>query len=142
MTKPHTPSLIRFVVFSALLQHAVFAAEAPSSKCEAKSDGIYQVEGNGKRNLVLRPMKGTIFAESTLSVSSDGKWALIDYLPANPGRGRVEEIRLLVSLKTGSYVLPDSFKKRYGAWLDELAEWDKELPATILLGNGKHVAIH
>ncbi len=79
--------------------------------------------------------------DSTLSVSPNQSWALVDIVPSNPGGGRVQEIRILVSLSTGARLDQERFQTKYGAWLDEAAEWAGDKPATIILGNGKTVQV-
>ena len=103
--------------------------------------GIYKVDAAGKRERIYRSNKGESLMDSTFSVSPNKNWALVDFVPSNPGKGRVEEIRVLVSLSNGARLDQQKFQTKYGAWLDESAEWADDKPATIVLGSGKNVQV-
>jgi hypothetical protein len=124
----------------ALLAAIPSQAGTDSSRFEADSNGIYRVDAGGKHR-VYRANKEYSLSNDTLGVSPDKNWALIDYLPAHAGPGRVAEVRILVSLKQGKETTPEAFQTKYGVWLDEEAQWDDEKPATIVLGNGMRVSL-
>jgi hypothetical protein len=107
----------------------------------AKETGIYRVDAKGQRSLILKPKSDEVFAATTFTVSPNHAWALIDHLPLNPGAGRVEEVRVLISLKDGTRIEQDAFKRKYGEWLGELADWAPDAPATIELENGKKIRL-
>lgn len=119
----------------------VSVADAPARKYAATDEGIFRVDASGKRSRVAVPPKGQIFVDSIFSVSPNGNWALIDCLPRRAGPGRVSEIKTLVSLQNGSVLDPEQFKRRYGVWLDALAEWKASEPATIVMDDGASIAI-
>jgi len=114
-------------------------ARQVSSTVIADSKGVYHIDANNRRHLLIHARSNEVFADSTMSVSPDQKWVLIDYLPAHPGHGRVEEVRILVSTKTGSRIEGEAFNKKFNVWLDELSEWSRNEPATIVLADGKHI---
>jgi hypothetical protein len=130
------------VLMSALGCPGSSDAEDTFPKYAADFDGIYRVDGSGHRKRILQPKKGEMFIDSTLAISPNGDWALIDYVPSNPGKGRVEEVKILVSLNNGLRVSPDSFSAKYGVWLGELSDWERGSPATIVTEEGKHVHLH
>ena len=107
----------------------------------AKETGIYRVDAKGQRTLILKAKSSEVFAATSLTISPNHAWALIDYLPRNPGAGRVEEVRVLISLKGGTRIEQDAFKRKYGEWMDELADWAPDAPATIELDNGKKIRL-
>ena len=107
----------------------------------AKETGVYRVDTKGQRSLILKPKSDEVFAATTFTISPNHAWALIDHLPRNPGAGRVEEVRVLISLQGGTRIEQDAFKRKYGEWLDELADWAPDAPATIELENGKKIRL-
>jgi hypothetical protein len=121
--------------------HASCMADTAAAKYTATDDGIFKIDASGKRFRIAVPPKGKIFTDSIFSVSPNGDWALIDLLPRRAGPGRIEEIKVLVSLRTGSVVDPDGFHKQYGVWLFELAEWKANEPATVVMDDGRSIRI-
>ena len=107
----------------------------------AKETGIYRVDAKGQRSLILKPKSDEIFADTTFRISPNHAWALIDHLPRNAGTGRVEEVRVLISLQDGTRIEQDAFKRKYGEWLGELADWALDAPATIVLEDGKEIRL-
>jgi hypothetical protein len=107
----------------------------------AKETGIYRADTKGQRSLISKAKSDEVFADTTFSISPDHAWALIDRLPRNPGAGRVEEVRVLISLRDGTRIEQDAFKKKYGEWLGELADWSPDAPSTIELENGKKIRL-
>lgn len=132
---------IRTVVLLGLFVTASWAlAGSPSYVVDEM--GIYKVDAAGKRERIYRSNKSESLMDSTFSVSPNKNWALVDFVPSNPGKGgRVEEIRILVSLANGARLDQEKFQSKYGAWLDESAEWADDKPATIVLGRGKNVQV-
>lgn len=116
-------------------------AEDRNSQFKANSNSIFKVGSDGRRVQLFRATKGQSLADSTLSISPNNKWALIDFVPSNPGPGRVQEIRMLVSLETGKALHSEAFNSKYQAWLGELAEWVRDKPSTIVLDDEKTIII-
>lgn len=119
---------------------AVYAQEKAVSFV-AKETGIYRVDSKGQRSLISKAKSDEVFADTTFSISPNSVWALIDHLPRDPGAGRVEEVRVLISLRDGTRIEQDEFKRKYGEWLGELADWVPDAPSTIELGNGKKIRL-
>ena len=130
-------------LLSALFLVSMGAASAAGTPAEfvADTNGIYHVGPNGQRSAVANPKHGELFAESTFQVSPNRAWALTDHVPAKAGPGRIEEVKVLISLRTRQRTDPESFKQRYGVWLGELAEWDPKAPSTIVLEDGTKVQL-
>ena len=131
---------IRAAVLFGLFLTAPWTFAASPSYAVDKA-GIYKIDAAGKRERIYLSNKGESLMGSTFSVSPNKNWALVDFVPSNPGKGRVEEIRILVSLSNGARLDQEKFQSKYGAWLDELAEWADDKPATIVLGSGKNVQV-
>jgi hypothetical protein len=119
---------------------AVFAQDKAPTFI-AKETGIYRVDAKGQRSLILKPKSDEVFATTTFTISPNHAWALIDHLPRNSGTGRVEEVRVLVSLQDGTRIEQEAFNRKYGEWLGELADWAPDAPATIELENGKKIRL-
>lgn len=94
-----------------------------------------------KSSLIAKPKSDEIFVDMSLQIAPNNEWALIDHLPRNPGVGRVEEVRVLISLRNGARTEPEVFMKRYGEWLGELASWSSDAPSTIEMENGKKIQL-
>jgi hypothetical protein len=116
-------------------------AQEKTTKVVANQKGIYAVDARGQRTLIAKPKSDELFAATTLSVSPDRAWALIDHVPRNAGPGRIEEVRVLISLRNGTRIEPEGFKKRYGEWLGELADWAADAPSTIELESGQRIPL-
>lgn len=103
----------------------------------ANESGIYRLDAEGRESLIVRPHDGEMFVDASLAISPNQAWALIDHIPREAGAGRVEQVRVLVSLRNGTRLEQEAFRKQYGAWLDELADWADNAPSTIELESGK-----
>jgi hypothetical protein len=138
----HSRFFLPFVLVIVLLSGtpAIHAQDKPP-QFTAKETGIYRVDTKGQRSLIVKPKSDEVFIDSTLSISPNQAWALIDHVPRNPGPGRVEEVRVLISLRNGTRMDPEVFKKKYGEWLGEGADWDPDAPSTIEMENGKRILL-
>lgn len=107
----------------------------------ANENGVYRVDAMGQRSLIIKPKSDEVFADTTFTISPNHAWALIDHVPRNPGAGRVEEVRMLISLRNGTRIEQEAFQRKYGEWLDELADWVSDAPSTIEMGSGKKIQL-
>jgi hypothetical protein len=125
----------------ALTATPVLHAQQGRAKFVADENGVYRVDAKGKRHLIVKHQRNEIFMDNMFSVSPNREWALIDYVEDHPGPGRTEEVRILISLKKSMRINAERLKKRYGEWLDEVAEWDLHAPSTINLGSGAKIVL-
>jgi hypothetical protein len=138
----HTRSFLPFaLVIITLTGTPALHAQEKTPEFTAKDTGIFRVNAKGQRFLIAKPKSDEVFVDASLAISPNQAWALIDHIPRNAGQGRVEEVRVLISLRNGTRMDPDLFKKKYGAWLSELADWDPEAPSTIEMQNGKKIPL-
>lgn len=137
-----SPRLLTGALFLTVLSSAALAdTQNQQAGFTAGENGIYRVDAKGQRSLIVKPKSDELFVDTSLSISPNQSWALINHVPGHPGAGRIEEARVLISLRNGTRIEPDAFKKKYGEWLGELADWADNAPSTIELESGKKIPL-